>query len=111
MRFPLVTTSYAGCDAANRMTSYNGYPLAYDENGNLTQRQTAQGPVNYTWDARNRLSRIEGPNGSGDGVSSHIPTQKCLNVRTDPRSTSRRNAGYPGQTACLLRLRCVRRRW
>jgi RHS repeat-associated protein len=66
------------------MTSYNGYPLAYDENGNLTQRQTAQGPVNYTWDARNRLSRIDGPNGSAafkyDALGRRL--EKTVNGRT-----------------------------
>ena len=51
-------------DAANRMTSYNGYPLIYDDNGNLIQRHSAQGIVNYSWDAQNRLVAIQGPHGA-----------------------------------------------
>jgi RHS repeat-associated protein len=51
-------------DAANRMATYNGYPLTYDANGNLIQRQTATGTVTYTWDARNRLTGISGPSGT-----------------------------------------------
>lgn len=45
------------------MLTYNGQALTYDANGNLTQRQTAQGPITYTWDAQNRLVGISGPNG------------------------------------------------
>ncbi len=51
-------------DTANRMLTYNGSPLTYDAHGNLTQRQTPQGPVAYTWDARNQLTQISGPHGT-----------------------------------------------
>lgn len=53
-------------DAANRMLTYNGYALSYDANGNLIQRDTGQGPVTYSWDARNRLTQISGPNGTAN---------------------------------------------
>lgn len=45
------------------MLTYNGYPLAYDENGNLISRQTGNGTVTFTWDAKNQLVHIQGPNG------------------------------------------------
>lgn len=50
-------------DASNRMLTYNSYPLTYDENGNLISRQTGTGAVTYTWDAKNQLVHIQGPNG------------------------------------------------
>lgn len=46
------------------MLTYNGQALTYDANGNLTQRQTAQGTIRYTWNARNQLVDIQGPNGA-----------------------------------------------
>ncbi|GAB6044258.1 RHS repeat domain-containing protein [Endothiovibrio diazotrophicus] len=51
-------------DDANRMLSYNGYALNYDDNGNLISRETEQGPVAYSWDARGQLVAIDGPNGT-----------------------------------------------
>ena len=51
-------------DASNRMLTYNGYPLTYDDNGNLTQRQTPVGTVTYNWDSKNQLISINGPNGT-----------------------------------------------
>ena len=51
-------------DANNRMLTYNGQPLTYDDNGNLVSRQTPQGMITYTWDAQNRLIGISGPNGT-----------------------------------------------
>jgi len=71
-------------DAANRMLTYNGYALSYDANGNLIQRNTGQGPVNYSWDARNRLTQISGPNGSAsfkyDALGRRI--EKTVNGQT-----------------------------
>jgi RHS repeat-associated protein len=43
-------------DAANRLISWNGQPLLYDGNGNVT----SDGPATYTWDARNQLAAIGG---------------------------------------------------
>lgn len=51
-------------DVNNRMLTYNGQPLTYDDNGNLISRQTGNGVVTYTWDARNQLISINGPNGT-----------------------------------------------
>ncbi len=48
----------------NRMLTYNGYPLTYDDNGNLISRQTGNGTVAYNWDAKNQLISINGPNGT-----------------------------------------------
>ncbi|MGH7837570.1 MAG: hypothetical protein ACREQC_07050 [Candidatus Binataceae bacterium] len=43
-------------NAANAMTGFNGQPLSYDPNGNLTN----DGTNAYTWDARNHLASISG---------------------------------------------------
>ncbi|NIP74209.1 MAG: Rhs family protein, partial [Gammaproteobacteria bacterium] len=58
-------------DADNRMLTYNGHGLTYDENGNLTERQSEAGPVTYTWDARDRLTAIDGPNGHASFTYDH----------------------------------------
>ncbi len=44
-------------DAANRLIQRATSDLAYDDNGNLT----SDGVRIYTWDARNRLASISGP--------------------------------------------------
>jgi RHS repeat-associated protein len=59
-------------DTANRMLTYNGQPLTYDDNGNLIQRQTPQGPINYTWDSQDRLISIQGPSGNATFKYDHI---------------------------------------
>src|SRR5690606_37190738 len=51
---PLGSATY---DAANQLTAWDGAPLSYDANGNLT----SDGTRTYTWDARNRLTAIGGP--------------------------------------------------
>jgi RHS repeat-associated protein len=43
-------------NAANEMTSFNGTPMTYDANGNLTN----DGTNTYAWDARNHLVGISG---------------------------------------------------
>ena len=45
----------------NAMTGFNGTPLSYDANGNLT----GDGTNTYTWDARSHLSAISG-GGNGE---------------------------------------------
>jgi RHS repeat-associated protein len=45
-------------NADNEMTVFNGTPLAYDANGNLT----SDGANSYAWDARDHLSAISGAN-------------------------------------------------
>jgi RHS repeat-associated protein len=50
----LASASY---DAANRHLSFGAQILAYDLNGNLLNDGTSA----YTWDARNRLTSINGP--------------------------------------------------
>jgi RHS repeat-associated protein len=45
-------------NAANEMTAFNGTPMSYDANGNLTN----DGTNTYSWDARNHLTAIAGPN-------------------------------------------------
>jgi RHS repeat-associated protein len=71
-------------DAQNRMLTYNGKTLTYDENGNLTQRDTDTGAITFTWDARNQLTNITGPNGSAsfkyDAMGRRI--QKTINGTT-----------------------------
>lgn len=51
-------------DAANRMLTFNGDPLEYDDNGNLIRRRSSAGDTVYTWDAMDRMIEINGPNGS-----------------------------------------------
>lgn len=65
------TAFTATYDANNRMLTYNGQPLTYDDNGNLISRQTPQGTVTYTWDAQNRLAGISGPNGTASFKYDH----------------------------------------
>ena len=43
-------------NADNEMTAFNGMPLSYDANGNLTN----DGTSTYTWDMRNHLAGISG---------------------------------------------------
>ena len=43
-------------NADNEMTAFNGTPLSYDANGNLTN----DGTNAYTWDARNHLTAMSG---------------------------------------------------
>ena len=45
-------------NAANEMTAFNGTPQTYDANGNLAN----DGTNTYSWDARNHLTAITGPN-------------------------------------------------
>ena len=45
-------------NAANEMTAFNGTPQTYDANGNLAN----DGTNTYSWDARNHLTAIVGPN-------------------------------------------------
>lgn len=47
----------AGVGAGNRLTRWDGQPLAYDEAGNLVD----DGTNTYTWDARGQLTSIDGP--------------------------------------------------
>jgi RHS repeat-associated protein len=48
-------------NAANQMVAYNGTPLTYDANGNLTN----DGTNTYAWDERNRLVGMSGsPSGA-----------------------------------------------
>ena len=47
--------SSATYDAANELTQWDGTNLAYDDNGSLT----ADGANNYTWNARNQLTRVK----------------------------------------------------
>lgn len=47
-------------NSANQMLSFNGYPLTYDDNGNLLTLTRSCGITNYTWDARNQLVAIDG---------------------------------------------------
>jgi RHS repeat-associated protein len=50
---PVGSASY---DAANQLTTWNGTPITYDANGNLT----GDGTSTYSWDSRGQLSEITG---------------------------------------------------
>ncbi|TAK07103.1 MAG: hypothetical protein EPO39_07280 [Candidatus Manganitrophaceae bacterium] len=67
---PLPEAVQAAYDAANEQIRFNaGAPnLVYDPNGNLVSQTDANGTTTYTWDARNRLVGINGPNVSASFV-------------------------------------------
>jgi RHS repeat-associated protein len=54
----------------NRMTADGTYTYTYDDNGNTLQRtQTSNGHVtDYTWDHRNRLTKVQNRNSAGGAV-------------------------------------------
>jgi len=56
---PLSTTNY---DANNRQLTFGDKTLAYDDNGNLQSITDANGTTLYSWNARNQLVGISGPN-------------------------------------------------
>jgi RHS repeat-associated protein len=49
-------------NAANQQTTFGDKTLTYDNNGNLTSITDASGTVLYSWNARNQLVGISGPN-------------------------------------------------
>jgi RHS repeat-associated protein len=53
-----VTVTGNTFNAANEMTAFNGTPMTYDANGNLTN----DGTNIYSWDARNHLASLSGAN-------------------------------------------------
>ncbi|SFQ19572.1 RHS repeat-associated core domain-containing protein [Ralstonia sp. NFACC01] len=55
MALPNATTG-ATYDANNRLASWQGVNLTYDNNGNLL----SDGSLSYAWDSRNRLSSLSG---------------------------------------------------
>lgn len=55
---PLASVTY---DAANRPLTFGGATPTHDLNGNLT----SDGSTNFTWDARNRLTGLNGPSVTG----------------------------------------------
>jgi len=61
---PNSTSADGLVDKANRLTSWNGQTLTYDDNGNLT----SDGTNSYVWDARNWLVQIK--DGSGQITAS-----------------------------------------
>jgi len=44
------------------LSDFVGY--SYDENGNLVEKMSSDGPVQYQWDHRNRLTKVIHPDGS-----------------------------------------------
>ncbi|NUQ39712.1 MAG: hypothetical protein HUU23_18370, partial [Caldilineales bacterium] len=57
-----VTYTY---DAANQLlSSSDGWSFSYDANGNLRTRAKSGQTTTYTWDVRDRLTRIDYPDGS-----------------------------------------------
>jgi len=56
---PLTSTSY---DANNRQLTFGHKTLAYDDNGNLQSITDSNGTTLYSWNARNQLAGITGPN-------------------------------------------------
>ena len=55
-------TSNITYNSANQMLTFNNKNMTYDENGNMTSVTNSCGITNYTWDARNRLTAINGFN-------------------------------------------------
>ncbi len=56
---PVTTTSY---DVSNRQLTFGDKTLAYDDNGNLQSITDSNGTTLYSWNARNQLVGISGPN-------------------------------------------------
>ena len=56
---PVSNTSY---DAGNRQLTFDDKTLAYDDNGNLQSITDSNGTTLYSWNARNQLAGISGPN-------------------------------------------------
>src|SRR5439155_13796643 len=48
--------------AANQQTTFGDKTLTYDENGNLQSITDSNGTTLYSWNARNQLAGIGGPN-------------------------------------------------
>jgi RHS repeat-associated protein len=48
-------------DVANRQRAFGDTQLTFDDNGNLTSLIGADGTTGLTWDARNRLIKVETP--------------------------------------------------
>jgi len=55
----VTTTSY---DANNRQLTFGDKTLSYDDNGNLLSITDPNGTTLYSWNARNQLAGISGPN-------------------------------------------------
>jgi len=56
------SVSSTNYNAANQQTSFGDKTLTYDDNGNLTSITDANGTTLYSWNARNQLAAISGPN-------------------------------------------------
>ena len=56
---PLTTTNY---DANNRQLTFGNKTLVYDDNGNLQSITDSNGTTLYSWNARNQLVGVNGPN-------------------------------------------------
>lgn len=55
----MISANYNG---ANQQVSFGDKTLTYDDNGNLTSITDASGTTLYSWNARNQLVGISGPN-------------------------------------------------
>jgi YD repeat-containing protein len=55
-------------NTANHQTTFGDKTLTYDNNGNLTSIVDASGTTLYTWNARNQLTGMSGPNVSASFV-------------------------------------------
>jgi RHS repeat-associated protein len=62
------SVSSTNYNAANHQTTFGNKTLTYDNNGNLTSIVDASGTTLYTWNARNQLTGISGPNVSASFV-------------------------------------------
>ncbi len=56
----LPNAANATFNEANQMLTFNDKSFTYDKNGNMTAITDSCGITNYTWDARNRLTGING---------------------------------------------------
>src|SRR5207245_9010409 len=59
------STSY---NAGNQQTTFGDKTLTYDNNGNLTSITDSNGTTLYSWNARNQLVGMSGPNVNGSFV-------------------------------------------
>ena len=80
-----VTVTGNTFNAANEMTAFNGTPMTYDANGNLTN----DGTNTYSWDARNHLVGIAGSSTSSFVYDAERPARsKAIRKRQSTDAVS-----------------------
>jgi YD repeat-containing protein len=77
----VASTSY---DANNRQLTFGDKTLTYDDNGNLTSIADANGTTLYSWNARNQLAAISGPNVNASFVYDGLGRRQKKTINSNP---------------------------